>query len=210
MYWVQGLNIEMHFEKCHIISFEISNQNNIIKLRDTWNMVHVFCNGIAFWCVAFEWWLHIYATKISLFACLILRYTCMFFQDPATTIRLYMYETMIWSQNKVVSWCVNFFGTHHLSYCSCVILHHIYPIIVYTLILSVVMGRGGGWQARGAVFYEKKLKQINSHIQSNLDIQDYFNGMTRNGVKKIISKIQNNPNIGDKKLESSIRNNLQC
>lgn len=54
------------------------------------------------------------------------------------------------------------------------------------------MGRGGGWQARGAVFYEKKLKQINSHIQSNLDIQDYFNGMTRNGVKKIISKIQNN------------------
>lgn len=153
---------------------------------------HVFCNGIAFWCVAFEWWLHIYATKISLFACLILRYTCMFFQDPATTIRLYMYETMIWSQNKVVSWCVNFFGTHHLSYCSCVILHHIYPIIVYTLILSVVMGRGGGWQARGAVFYEKKLKQINSHIQSNLDIQDYFNGMTRNGVKKIISKIQNN------------------
>lgn len=51
-----------------------------------------------------------------------------------------------------------FFGTHHLSYCSCVILHHIYPIIVYTLILSVVMGRGGGWQARGAVFYEKKIK----------------------------------------------------
>lgn len=102
-----------------------------------------------------------------------------------------------------------FFGTHHLSYCSCVILHHIYPIIVYTLILSVVMGRGGGWQARGAVFYEKKLKQINSHIQSNLDIQDYFNGMTRNGVKKIISKIQNNPNIGDKKLESSFRDNLQ-
>lgn len=72
------------------------------------------------------------------------------------------------------------------------------------------MGRGGGWQARGAVFYEKKIKQINSHIQSNLDMQDYFNGMTRNGVKKIISKIQNNPNIGDKKLESSIRNNLQC
>lgn len=104
--------------------------------------------------------------------------------------QLYMYETMIWSQNKVVSWCVNFFGTHHLSYCSCVILHHIYPIIVYTLILSVVMGRGGGWQARGAVFYEKKLKQINSHIQSNLDIQDYFNGMTRNGVKKIILKFR--------------------
>lgn len=77
------------------------------------------------------------------------------------------------------------------------------------------MGRGGGWQAKGAVFYKKKkkkrkFKQINSHIQSNLDIQDYFNGMTRNGVKKIISKIQNNPNIGDKKLESSIRNNLQC
>lgn len=71
------------------------------------------------------------------------------------------------------------------------------------------MGRGGRWQARGAVFYEKKLKQINSHIQSNLDIQDYFNGMTRNGVKKIISKIQNNPNIGDKKLESSFRDNLQ-
>lgn len=71
------------------------------------------------------------------------------------------------------------------------------------------MGRGGSWQARGAVFYEKKLKQINSHIQSNLDIQDYFNGMTRNGVKKNISKIQNNPNIGDKKLESSFRDNLQ-
>lgn len=56
---------------------------------------------------------------------------------------------------------------------------------------------------------KKKLKQINSHIQSNLDIQDYFNGMTRNGVKKNISKIQNNPNIGDKKLESSFRDNLQ-
>lgn len=57
---------------------------------------------------------------------------------------------------------------------------------------------------------KKKLKQINSHIQSNLDIQDYLkNGMTRNGVKKIISKIQNNPNIGDKKLESSFRDNLQ-
>lgn len=194
----------------NVISSVLKYQIKIISLCIE---IHVFCNGIAFWCVAFEWWLHIYATKISLFACLILRYTCMFFQDPATTIRLYMYETMIWSQNKVVSWCVNFFGTHHLSYCSCVILHHIYPIIVYTLILSVVMGRGGGWQARGAVFYlkkKKKFKQINSHIQSNLDIQDYFNGMTRNGVKKIISKIQNNWNIGDKKLESSFRNNLQC
>lgn len=97
-----------------------------------------------------------------------------------------------------------------LSYCSCVILHHIYPIIVYTLILSVVIGRGGGWQARDAVFFFLNLKQISCQIQSNLDIQDYFNGMTRNGLKKIISKIQNNPNIRDKKLESSFRNNLHC
>lgn len=149
------------FWECQIINFEISNHNNIMIMhRYTWNMVHdiVFCIGIAFWCVAFEWWLHIYATKISLFACLILRYTCMFFQDPATTIRLYMYETMIWSQNKVVSWCVNFFGTHHHSYYSCVILHHIYPIIVYTLILHCSEGKGG-WQARVGVFYQKRIKK---------------------------------------------------
>lgn len=146
-------------------------------------MVHdiVFCIGIAFWCVAFEWWLHIYATKISLFACLILRYTCMFFQDPATTIRLYMYETMIWSQNKVVSWCVNFFGTHHHSYYSCVILHHIIPLLCIPSFYTVVKGRGGG-RLGSEYFIKKELKKINSHIQNIPDIQDYFNEMARNGV----------------------------
>lgn len=166
-------------------------------------MVHdiVFCIGIAFWCVAFEWWLHIYATKISLFACLILRYTCMFFQDPATTIRLYMYETMIWSQNKVVSWCVNFFGTHHHSYYSCVILHHIYPIIVYTLILHCSEGKGG-WQARVGVFYQKRIKKrlilIFRIIQISKTILMKWLGMEYLGKKEFltfrkiqISKIKN-------------------
>lgn len=73
-------------------------------------------------------------------------------------------------------------------------------------------GRGGVGRLGSEYFIKKELKKINSHIQNNPDIQDYFNEMARNGVfrKKRISYIQKNPDIEDQKLESSFRNNLQC